>query len=261
MQNRITEMFRDKSKMRLSIYFTAGFPGLHDTVPTIRALENAGVDFIEIGFPFSDPLADGPAIQESSQTALLNGMGLKMLFGQLDGIRKTIKVPLVLMGYLNPVLQYGMENFVTECARTGIDGAILPDLPVDIYTATYKDLFVRNNLSFIPLITPATDHARIRHLDEQTDGFIYMVSAHGTTGTRVSLATQEDYFRRVRSLNLKNPVVVGFGVQSADDIRFAREYCAGAIVGSVFIRHLAQGPGPEDIAGFVHTLKQSGPSF
>lgn len=248
-------MFGHKKGTRLSVYFTAGFPGLHDTVTVIRALERAGVDFVEVGIPFSDPLADGPVIQESSHTALRNGMCLKLLFNQLEDIRKTVKIPLVLMGYLNPVLQYGMENFVESCARTGIDGVIIPDLPPETYCSTYKHLFVRNNLSFIPLVTPATGNGRIRYLDTLTDGFIYLVSAYGTTGTQVSWAGQEEYFGRVSRLGLKNPLVAGFGIRSAQDVRFAGRHCAGAIVGSAFVRHLATETGMRDIARFVHTLK------
>jgi len=248
-------LFKDRSNTKLSVYFTAGFPAINDTVSTIRSLENAGVDFIEIGFPFSDPLADGPVIQESCRVSLQNGMSLKVLFRQLKNIRDMVKLPLILMGYLNPVLQYGIADFLSDCADAGIDGLILPDLPPDIYTEQYKELFEHHSLSFIPLITPATTEERIRYLDEHSTGFIYMVSSHSTTGSRISLAEQENYLKRVSALRLKNPLVLGFGIQSAEHVRFAMRYCDGAIVGSAFIRHQVDN-GNKNIEAFISELKQ-----
>lgn len=255
MNNRLQHLFKDKEGTKLSVFFTAGFPQLEDTVSIIQQLEQSGVDFIEIGFPFSDPLADGPVIQDSSATALKNGMHLALLFQQLQDIRTKVQVPLLLMGYLNPVLQFGMTQFVQACHAAGIDGVIIPDLPVDIYTAQYRQLFAEYNISFIPLITPATSNERMREIDAATEGFIYMVSVYGTTGRQVALQEQQSYFERVRSLQLRNPLVAGFGIQSNDDIQFVSRYCSGAIVGSAFIRHLQQHSDLGAIPSFIKKLQ------
>jgi len=254
MQNRLQTLFADKNRMKRSVYFMAGFPKLGDTVPIVQALEKAGVDFIEIGFPFSDPLADGPIIQACAQQALQNGMSLKLLFKQLKTIRHTVRLPLVLMGYLNPILQYGIENFVKQCEAIGIDGLIVPDLPVTIYVEQYKILFENHHLSFIPLITPSTSTERIRYLDAQCTGFIYVVSSYGTTGNTVSWPEQEAYFKKVKSLTLKNPLVIGFGIRQSEDIQRAKTYFEGAIVGSAFISHLMKNPDEKKIDEFVKIL-------
>jgi tryptophan synthase alpha chain len=213
MKNRITTLFERKDKNILSIYFTAGYPNLSDTSAIIATLGQSGADLIEIGIPFSDPVADGPVIQHSSEAALKNGMTLQLLFEQLKEIRKTVSVPLILMGYLNPVMQYGIENFCKKCAETGIDGTIIPDLPLEIYETEYKELFEQNSLSNIFLITPQTPDERIRKIDGLTTGFIYMVSSSSTTGIKgVANNEQVAYFERISKMNLRSKRLIGFGI-------------------------------------------------
>ena len=237
--NRINQLFQDKKQNILSIYFTAGHPKLDDTVTIIEELEKNGTDMIEIGMPFSDPLADGPIIQQSSQVALKNGMSLRVLFNQLEDIRSKVKLPLLLMGYINPVIQYGIENFLKKANEIGIDGIILPDLPLQEYLDEYKDLFEKYNLPMIFLISPQTSNERIRKIDEASNAFIYMVSASSTTGIRSNIATeQEKYFERVKNLNLKNPRIIGFGISSKETFDKACKYANGAIIGTAFIRVL-----------------------
>ena len=210
--NRIDQTFQGNKKL-LSIYFSAGHPSLEDTVPILKALEASGVDMVEIGLPFSDPLADGPTIQESSTQALKNGMTTEKLFNQLKDIRSHINIPLVLMGYFNPMMQYGIERFCERCAEVGIDGLIIPDLPVNLYNEQYKSLFQKHGLYNMFLITPQTSDERIRYIDEVSDGFIYMVSSASVTGVKSTFGdTQSDYFERINSMNLKTPQVVGFGI-------------------------------------------------
>ena len=234
--NRITELFKNKKEGILNVYFTAGFPNLEDTVTIIKALEKSGADMVEIGMPFSDPLADGPTIQESSLTALGNGMSLKKLFEQLKDIRKEVKIPLLLMGYLNPVMQYGIENFVKKAAEVGIDGVILPDLPMDEYLELYKDLFESHNLSNTFLVTPNTSDSRAKLIDEVSNGFIYVVSADSTTGNNKSIKDAEGYFKRIQSKKFNNPTLIGFNIKDHESFSYACNYANGAIIGSAFIK-------------------------
>lgn len=236
--NRITDLFQNKQKEVLNVYFTAGFPELNDTVTVLEALQAGGVDIVEIGIPYSDPVADGETIQESNQKALENGMSLKVLFEQLADIReKGITVPIVLMGYLNPVYQFGIEAFSKKCQEIGIDGLILPDLPVDEYFREYKKIFDQYELLNIFLITPQTSEDRIRKIDEISDGFIYMVSSASVTGATSGITAQmEEYFNRVNAMNLRNPRLIGFGIKDKDTFQTASKYASGAIIGSQFVR-------------------------
>jgi tryptophan synthase alpha chain len=239
--NRIDQLFEQKQKNILSIYFTAGHPSLNSTVEIIKTLQDEGVDLIEIGIPFSDPIADGPVIQQSSHTALKNGMSLKILFEQLKDIRSITNIPLLFMGYLNPVLQYGVEAFCRKCAEIGIDGAILPDLPPAIYAKEYKVYFERYGIYNIFLATPQTSDERYRRLDANSGGFLYMVAASSTTGTRKKFEKyQLEYFRRIKKLSLKLPRLIGFGISSAATFQQACKYANGAIIGSAFIKALEQ---------------------
>jgi tryptophan synthase alpha chain len=248
MQNRINDLFREKNKNILSVYFTAGYPNLGDTATIIRLLEKHGTDLIEVGMPFSDPTADGPTIQSSSDHALKNGMSIDILFDQLSDIRSHVKIPLVLMGYINPVLQYGMERFCRQCNRIGIDGIILPDLPPDEYILNYQEVFKANNLHNIYLITPQTSDSRILEIDKLSTGFIYMVSSSSTTGAgrKVSDFSRE-YFSRVKNLNLQHPQVIGFGISDRETFENACMYALGAIIGSAFVKALQQPLPLEDI--------------
>lgn len=239
----------------LSIYFTAGFPRLEDTVPILRELEAAGADLVEIGLPFSDPLADGPTIQQSSTEALHNGMTTARLFEQLEGIRREVSLPLILMGYFNPVLQFGVEAFCRRCAEVGIDGLILPDLPLDSYEREYRPILERYGLSMVFLISPQTSNARIRQIDDASDSFIYMVSSASTTGVQKGFGTaQQAYFERIESLGLQHPQLVGFGIGDADSFRAATTHAKGAIIGSAFIRLLRE-EGVEGIRSFIKKIR------
>jgi len=239
MRNRINSLFETKGKNILSVYFTAGYPNLNDTVEIIQQLEKNGVDLIEIGMPFSDPTADGPTIQRSSETALKNGMSLKLLFEQLKEIRSTVKIPLILMGYINPVYQFGVEKFCEKCAETGIDGVILPDMPLNEYEAHYRPVFEKHNLHNILLITPQISDPRIRQIDEASSGFIYMVSSSATTGTGKKVEDfQQEYFDRIKAMNLKNPRLIGFGISDRATFANACKNASGAIVGSAFVKAL-----------------------
>jgi tryptophan synthase alpha chain len=237
--NRINKLFEEKRNNLLSIYFTAGHPQLDSTVEILEELQSAGVDMVEIGMPFSDPLADGPVIQESSQKALKNGMSLQILFRQLADIRKSVSIPLLLMGYLNPVMHFGFENFCKHCSDAGIDGIILPDLPLEEYLGHYRRFIDENGLHFIFLITPQTSTERLRLIDSVSNGFIYMVSSSSTTGTKGSLSEkQSDYFQRTKELNLKNPLVAGFGITGKETFDFACKYANGGIIGTAFVKML-----------------------
>jgi tryptophan synthase alpha chain len=239
--NRINKLFQTKKDHILSVYFTAGYPTADSTVNIIKSLAECGVDMIEIGIPFSDPMADGPVIQASSSSALKNGMNLRMLFDQLKYIRKEVQVPLLLMGYLNPVLQFGIEKFCSSCMLTGIDGVILPDLPVDVFSNEYAAYFQQSDLVNIFLITPQTSEERIRMIDRESSGFIYMVSSSATTGIRGSFSeAQIDYFTRIRNMKLKNPVMVGFGISDRATFETVCQYGQGAIIGSAFVKMLAE---------------------
>lgn len=252
--NRIEQKLQEDKKI-LSIYFSAGYPNLKDTIQIIQDLEKNGIDMIEIGLPFSDPLADGPIIQASSTTALHNGITSQILFDQLVDIRKTVSIPLVIMGYFNPILQYGVEAFCKKCAEIGIDGLIIPDLPVDVYADEYKATFEKYGLINIFLITPQTSEERIRFIDSVSSGFIYMVSSASVTGSSAGFgSTQEDYFKRIADMKLKNPQVIGFGINNAATFNQATQYAKGAIIGSAFITHLKEN-GSSKIADFVKAIR------
>lgn len=234
--NRIKQLFNKKQKDILSIYFTAGYPNLDDTGKIIKELEKNGVDLIEVGIPFSDPMADGPTIQESGTLALKNGMNLKLLFEQIKEVRKEVELPLLLMGYLNPIMQYGIENFCKKCKEVGVDGAIIPDLPFNDYTTKYKSIFETYDIKVIMLITPETSEERIRLIDENTDGFIYMVSSASTTGAQKSFDDKKvEYFQKINSMKLRNPRLIGFGISNKTTLEVAQSYANGAIIGSKFI--------------------------
>jgi tryptophan synthase alpha chain len=252
--NRINQKLQD-TKTVLSIYFSAGYPNLNDTLQIIQELENNGVDMIEIGLPFSDPLADGPTIQASSTQALYNGMTPQILFEQLANIRKTVSIPLIIMGYFNPMLQYGMENFCKKCAEIGIDGLIIPDLPVDVYANEFKAIFEQYGLINVFLITPQTSEERIRFIDSVSDGFIYMVSSASVTGSQSGFGnTQENYFKRIADMNLRNPQIIGFGINNAETFNQATQFAKGAIIGSAFITNLTEN-GVESIGNFVKGIR------
>lgn len=253
--NRITTKLQEDKKI-LSIYFSAGYPNLNDTVAIIQDLEKSGVDMIEIGLPFSDPLADGPTIQASSTKALQNGMTTKLLFEQLKDIRKTIKIPLLIMGYFNPILQFGVDAFCQKCAEVGIDGVIIPDLPMDIYEQQYQAIFEHHDLKNIFLITPQTSEARIREIDAISDGFIYMVSSSSITGSQSAFGdNQKNYFERIANMNLKNPQIVGFGISNSSTFSQAVHHQKGAIIGSAFVNHLTQN-GIKTIPDFVNQIAE-----
>ena len=252
--NRINQKLQEDKKI-LSIYFSAGYPNLNDTKKIIQDLEKNGVDMIEIGLPLSDPLADGPTIQASSTQALENGMTTQILFDQLIDIRKSVQIPLVIMGYFNPMLQYGVENFCQKCAEIGIDGLIIPDLPVDVYAEEYKATFDKYGLKNIFLITPQTSDERIRFIDSVSDGFIYMVSSASVTGSQSGFGnTQEEYFKRIANMNLKNPQIIGFGINNAETFNQATQFAKGAIIGSAFIKNLTEN-GVESIAQFTTQIR------
>ena len=240
--NRIQHKLKENKKL-LSIYFSAGYPDLDDTVSIIQTLEKSGVDMIEIGLPFSDPLADGPTIQQSSTQAIKNGMTTEVLFDQLKDIRKTVSIPLLIMGYFNPILQYGVEAFCNKCKEIGIDGLIIPDLPADVYYDNYKMIFEKYNIINVFLITPHTSEKRIRYIDEISNGFIYMVSTASVTGSQSGFGKpQLDYFRRISEMKLKNPQIVGFGISNDETFLQATTYNKGAIIGSAFIKFLTENP-------------------
>ncbi|MAZ28103.1 MAG: tryptophan synthase subunit alpha [Cytophagaceae bacterium] len=253
--NRIQSKLQEDKKL-LSIYFTAGYPKLDDTVAIIESLEKSGVDMIEIGLPFSDPLADGPTIQASSTAALKNGMTTAKLFDQIKDIRKSVEIPLIIMGYFNPVLQYGVEAFCAKCEEIGIDGLILPDLPLAEYEEHYKAIFEQHNLVNVFLITPQTSDARIKQIDAASNGFIYMVSSASTTGRTSGFGEEQlNYFERIGSLNLKNPQIVGFGIKDEETFNQATSKAKGAIIGSAFIKHLTE-EGTGNIDGFVKKIRK-----
>jgi tryptophan synthase alpha chain len=252
--NRINQKLQEDDKI-LSIYFSAGYPNLNDTVQIIQDLEKNGVDMIEIGLPFSDPLADGPTIQESSTQALHNGINTQVLFDQLRDIRKSVSIPLIIMGYFNPMLQYGVENFCQKCAEIGIDGLIIPDLPVDVYADEYKVIFEKYGLINVLLITPQTSVERINFIDSVSEGFIYMVSSASVTGSQSGFgSTQEDYFKRIAEMNLKSPQVIGFGINNKETFNQATQFAKGAIIGSAFIQDLTKN-GTGKIADFVKAIR------
>lgn len=256
--NRIKQLFEQKQKNILSIYFTAGFPRLEDTTTIIRELQDNGIDLIEIGIPFSDPMADGPTIQESGTIALRNGMTLRILFEQLKDIRKDVRIPLIMMGYLNPIMRYGFEEFCKKCKETGIDGAIIPDLPFDDYIKEYKPVAEKYDIKIIMLITPETSEERIRLIDENTDGFIYMVSSASTTGVQKSFDGDKlVYFRKIDSMDLKNPRLIGFGISNKATLDAAQANANGAIIGSKFITQLKESSSiKEAVSNFIEALSK-----
>ena len=254
--NRINQKLQEDKKI-LSIYFSAGYPNLNDTVQIIQDLEKSGVDMIEIGLPFSDPLADGPTIQESSTIALQNGMTTKLLFEQLSNIRESVKIPLIIMGYFNPILQFGVEEFCKKCQEIGIDGIILPDLPVDIYDEHYKIIFEKYGLLNVFLITPQTSESRIRYIDSVSNGFIYMVSSASVTGGNSSEFgdIQQNYFKRIADMKLKNSQIVGFGINNKATFDHATTFAKGAIIGSAFIKNLTEN-GVQSIENYISNIQQ-----
>jgi tryptophan synthase alpha chain len=235
--NRIDQLFKNKSSNILSIYFTAGYPNPEDTVTIIKESEKSGADMVEIGFPFSDPVADGPVIQESSEIALKNGMTLALLFDQIKNIRQDVRIPLILMGYINPVLQFGVEKFCQTAAKAGIDGVILPDLPIEMYLKEYKNIFLKYNIYYIPLVPPQVSDQRIIFIDHNTQGFIYLVSSSSTTGTKnASGILLDEFAQRIKKLNLKNRQLIGFGINNRETFNKVCEFASGGIIGTAFIK-------------------------
>ena len=255
--NRIDRLFQSNKSGILSVYITAGYPGLHDTVEVIQELAKNGVDMIEIGMPFSDPLADGPLLQVCNQQALENGMTLNLLFEQLGYIRETVDIPLLLMGYLNPVLNYGIEKFCKKARYIDIDGVILPDLPVREYTLHYNNHFRENNLHMIFLISPQTSEERIREIDKLGRGFIYMVSSASTTGVKSGFQPEQaKYFERINAMDLRLPQLIGFGISNRETYKQASKYASGAIIGSAFMRSLmGDGSIPDKVRSFVNQIR------
>lgn len=238
--NKINQLFANsKDQKLLSLYFCAGAPTLDSTADTILTMQDRGISMIEVGIPFSDPMADGPVIQEAATTALKNGMSLRLLFEQLKAIKEQVTIPLVLMGYLNPIMQYGIEAFCQSCVESGVSGVIIPDLPFDDYLESIKPAADKYDLRIIMLITPETSEERIRFIDEHTDGFIYMVSSAATTGAQQSFDEQKQaYFRRIYAMNLRNPRMIGFGISNKQTLESAQQNAAGAIIGSKFVQLL-----------------------
>ncbi|MBL7703239.1 MAG: tryptophan synthase subunit alpha [Ferruginibacter sp.] len=254
--NRLDKLFAEKKTGVLNIYCTAGYPQLNSTVKVIAALQNSGADIVEIGIPYSDPIADGPVIQQSNMQALANGMSISKLFEQLQGIREHIQLPLVLMGYMNPVLQFGIENFCEAAAKAGVDGIILPDLPMYEFETMYRQYFANNGLKFIFLITPETSEERIRKIDSLSGGFVYAVSSSSTTGNIKPIEDQQAYFKKLQDMNLINPVLVGFGIKDRQTFNAACAHTNGAIIGSAYINALRN---TVDIAAvtkdFINSIK------
>ena len=257
--NRINQLFSSDKKNLLSIYFCAGTPTLEGTANVIRTLEKHGVSMIEIGIPFSDPMADGLVIQNAATQALRNGMSLHLLFSQLRDIRKDVHIPLILMGYLNPIMQYGFEEFCQSCNECGIDGVIIPDLPFKDYEESYKAIAARHDIRVIMLITPETSEERVREIDAHTDGFIYMVSSAATTGAQSDFDGQKRaYFQKIAGLGLRNPRMVGFGISNRATFEAACANASGAIIGSKFVTLLneAQGDAEKAITQLKEDLKK-----
>lgn len=253
--NRIPKLFEQKKENILSVFYTAGFPNLNDTLSIAQVLEQSGADMLEIGFPFSDPMADGPVIQNSSEIALENGMNLKLLFEQLKELRKTVSIPVLLMGYFNPVVQYGVERFCKDAHAVGIDGLIIPDLPMQEYETIYKKTFDQYHISNIFLVTPQSSEERIRKIDELSTGFIYVLSSSSITGRTIDQdAGTTAYFQKMKEMNLKNPFLIGFGIGNKATFNNACKYAAGAIVGTAFVKQLGA-EGIHTIDKFVKEIK------
>jgi len=256
--NKLTQLFATKKEGLLNIYFTAGYPQLEDTRTILKALQDGGADMVEIGIPFSDPLADGPTIQASNDVALNNGITLKKIVQQLQGMREEIHIPVLLMGYINSALQYGVEKLVADLSELGVDGLILPDLPVEEYKEKYQDLFESNNLSMVFLVTPQTSTERLTYIDEASSGFIYVVSTASTTGNEAKdLVGQKEYFERIKKAKFINPTMIGFNIKDHASYTEASKYANGAIIGSAFIKMLGNSHLLEkDIKEFVSFVKQ-----
>jgi len=259
-EGRIEAAFAERQAKKrgiLNVYFTAGFPEKDDTLRIAKALECGGAAMIEIGMPFSDPIADGPTIQESSGRALANGMNIPTLFAQLEDLRKHVQVPVLLMGYLNPILQYGMERFLADCSRVGVDGLIIPDLPLQEYLDHYEAQFREKGLRKVFLISPNTSEERIRAIDRHSTGFVYMVATAGTTGARSGIGeAQLAYFDRIDKMGLEKPRLIGFGISDKETFDTACRYADGAIIGSAFIKQLMVDAGGEAIEGFVRGVRR-----
>jgi tryptophan synthase alpha chain len=243
-------------KKTLNIYFTAGYPGLEETGKIILLLQKHGADMIEIGIPFSDSLMDGPVIQKANETALENGMTLEKLFSQLKEIKDEVRIPLLLMGSMNPIYQYGFEKFCRQCAETGIKGSIIPEMTLTEYRKNYEELYAQHGLSSIFMITPQTGDTRIRSIDENSAAFIYMISSNSTTGNNKNGAPDETYFKRIQQMKLRNPVLTGFNINNGKDFQTACQYTQGAIVGTAFIKTISEGVEEEKIREFMGQFKR-----
>ena len=249
--NRLQKLFEKQQKGLLSIYYTAGYPSLNDTLKIAETLEQSGADFLEIGFPYSDPVADGPVIQASSKDALDNGMTLAILFDQLKDLRQKVTIPIILMGYVNVVLQFGVEEFCKKCQEVGVDGCIIPDLPMYEYEEMYQDIFEKYGLSNIFLVTPQTSEERIRKIDGLSNAFIYLVSSAATTGVNLSVSESSTaYFKRIADMQLKNPFIIGFGISNQETFEAATKYASGAIIGSAFVKNIEG----DDLEGSIETF-------
>ena len=254
--SRLQDLFRKKPKGILNVYCTAGYPGADDTMKVLASLQKNGADLVEIGMPYSDPLADGPVIQESSAKAIANGMTIEKLFHQLGNLRKTITIPVVLMGYMNPVMQYGFENFCRDAAAAGIDGFILPDMPLLEYEKQYGAILKKYSLDLVMLVTPETSEERIRKIDDVSSGFLYAVSSSSTTGSNKDLGEQDGYFKRLQQLKLKNPVLIGFGIRDKKTFDHACNFANGAIIGTAYIQALSTGKDIDEVtAAFLEKVK------
>lgn len=256
MNNKLTQLFQQKNKDLLNVYCTAGYPKLDSTSEVLKALQYNGADMIEVGMPYSDPIADGPVIQQSNMVAIENGMTINLLFEQLNTVKNDIRVPLIMMGYLNPVLQYGLEKFCEDAAAAGIAGIILPDLPMYEYEEIYAPLFKKNGLSFIFLITPQTSEERIKKADKLSSGFLYAVSSSSTTGNNLNTEDKTSYFERIAAMNLKNPLMIGFGINNKQTFESACNYAAGGIIGSAYIKALGENNNVNEATEhFLQTIK------
>jgi tryptophan synthase alpha chain len=254
--NRLENLFQKKDQEVLNVYCTAGYPQLHSTLEVMKALQENGADIIELGMPYSDPLADGPVIQQSSTIALTNGMTIKRLFEQLKDFREAISIPVLLMGYMNPVLQYGFESFCADAAAAGIDGLILPDLPEHEFETEYGSIMKKHGLDFVFLVTPETSEARTRKLDELSTGFLYAVSSSSTTGTDKKMVDVSSYLKKLKGMSLKNPVLVGFGIKDKTTFKTACASANGAIIGTAYIKALANRGNISDITkDFLHSIR------
>jgi tryptophan synthase alpha chain len=258
--SRVSEIFKESGD-KLSIYYTAGYPNLDSTLEIAESLEKAGVDFLEVGIPYSDPVADGPVIQESSGIALKNGMSVAVLFEQLAELRKRVSIPVFLMGYFNPVLQYGVERFCEKCAEVGVDGVIIPDLPMYEYKELYQDIFQKNKVSNVFIVTPQTAEERIREIDSLSNAFIYLISSSATTGKNLKVSEESSaYFKRLQSMKLKTPIVIGFGISDHETYVHANQYADAAIIGTAFVRLFGGENHLDKIPDFVKGIKEKGNS-